>query len=303
VAFASSLDQIGCIARTVSDAAALLEIIAGADERDATAGPPPGWSVSGLSAGGAGDQPAPRVAVPTQAWQGLDAGCRASFSGALGALEELGCSVSEVDLEGFGLAVPAYAVLSCAEAATNLARFDGLRFGRRAEASSLHEMICASRDQGFGVEVKRRILLGTFVLAAGFRESFYGRAQAARARLVRVLTRVLRDNEVIATPTSPGPAFPLGSRVDDPLAMYHSDVFTVAANLAGLPAISVPMSPSGASSQCSACLPLGLHLMAAAWQEQLLIRLAARFEEARGEPPLPPMPAVVRARNRAEPAS
>jgi aspartyl-tRNA(Asn)/glutamyl-tRNA(Gln) amidotransferase subunit A len=192
-------------------------------------------------------------------------------------------------------AVPIYAVLAAAEASTNLARFDGLRYGRRVEvAGSVPGTVHASRGRGLGSEVRRRILLGTFVLSAGYRHAYYERALAARQRLGRAIARILDSADILVTPTTPGPAFELGSRLDDPVAMYRSDVLTVAANLAGLPAVSVPMGLHRAGDdddpqQGRGELPLGLQLVAGAWQERLLLGLAAAYEQARG--PLPgPLP-------------
>jgi len=298
VAFASSLDQIGLLTRTVADATALLGLLAGADEHDATCGCPAGWTAAGSAGPGGIDCRGLRVAVPRQVWSLIESSCEGPLKRALELLRGLGCVINEVELPLLEAAVPAYVVLAAAEASTNLARFDGLRYGQRVEvAGRLADTVRASRGQGFGAEVRRRILLGTFVLAAGFRQAYYDRARAAQRQLARAIGRILATHQVIATPTTPGPAFPLGSRLHDPVAMYRSDVLTVTANLAGLPAVSVPMGltrpvqgdGSGETRDINGrgALPLGLQLMAGAWQEQTLLGLAAAYEQARGPMPAP----------------
>jgi aspartyl-tRNA(Asn)/glutamyl-tRNA(Gln) amidotransferase subunit A len=285
VAFASSLDQIGTLGRTVADAAALLQVIAGDQGRDATASreqPPDLLSALGNQLTGL------RIAVPRQirGEKALSDQLGAVFDGALGLLAGLGCSVHEADLPLLEATIPIYYIIANAEASSNLARFDGMRYGRRVAGADLAETYCASRGTGFGPEVIRRILLGTFVLSSGYRQAYYERARAARQQLQAQLEQVLEQVDLLAMPTTPEGAFHHGERLDDPIAMYLSDVFTASINLAGLPAVSVPMGVDGNG------MPLGLQLVAPAWREDVMLRAAARFAEVAGMPQPPPLPEV-----------
>ncbi len=270
VAFASSLDQIGPITVTVEDCARVYAAIAGADPRDSTAVEAPvGDPVAALRRGAKGL----RVGVLREAAaEGADPQALENFSEAVAALERAGASVEEVSVPRAPFAIPVYYVVANAEASSNLARYDGIRYGPREEAADLASFYTDHRTRGFGPEVKRRILLGTFALSAGYAEAFYGRANRVRALLRRDFAEAFARVDAIACPTVPGPAFRLGEKLDDPLAMYLSDVYTTPASLAGIPAISVP---SGFSREG---LPLALQLMAAPWREETIFALAASYE-------------------------
>jgi aspartyl-tRNA(Asn)/glutamyl-tRNA(Gln) amidotransferase subunit A len=270
VAFASSLDQIGPIAATVEDCVRIYAAIAGPDPRDSTAADAPvGNPLAAVGRGAKGF----RVGVLREAAaEGADPQALENFSRAVEALERAGAAVEEVSVPRAPYAIPVYYVVANAEASSNLARYDGIRYGPRDEAADLASFYADHRTRGFGAEVKRRILLGTFALSAGYAEAFYGRASRVRALLRRDFAEAFARVDAIACPTVPGPAFRLGEKVDDPLAMYLSDVYTTPASLAGIPAISVP---SGFSREG---LPLALQLMAAPWQEETIFALAAAYE-------------------------
>lgn len=274
VAFASSLDQVGAFATDVAGAARILAAIAGHDPRDATSANEPLGDPEAACRGALGGL---RVGVIEETLgDGLSKGARASFEGALERLRDAGASVTKVSFPALRHAVATYYVLATAEASSNLSRFDGVRYGARVMPSpraSLAEMIGATRDAGFGAEVKRRILLGTFVLSADAFEAYYRKAQKVR-RLVRdALLALLRDVDVLVSPTAPGDAPVLGENADDPLAVYLSDAFTLPASLAGLPGMSVP---SGLSARG---LPLGLQIVGRPFDEATVLRVGARFEE------------------------
>jgi aspartyl-tRNA(Asn)/glutamyl-tRNA(Gln) amidotransferase subunit A len=266
VAFASSIDQIGPLARDVRDAALALAVIAGPDANDSTcAESPVGDLLAGIEDGVAGL----RVGVIEEIAGQETAG----FREALGALERAGAELVPVSVPSVTAAIAVYHVIATSEASANLARFDGVRYGRRAAgAASLDEVYSASRGEGFGAEVKRRIMLGTFALSAGYHSAYYGRARAVLARLRRELDAALGGADVLATPTTPAAAFRLGEKVDDPLAMYLSDVFTTPANLVGLPAVAVP---SGLDAQG---LPLSLQIVGRPFAEATVLRAARAFE-------------------------
>jgi aspartyl-tRNA(Asn)/glutamyl-tRNA(Gln) amidotransferase subunit A len=233
VAFASSLDHVGPITRSVRDAARLLDAIAGPDTRDSTAcdvEPPCAESALGRDVAGT------RIGVVAEALEeDLHPAVRAGVERAVDAARARGMEVRTLRLPVFSLALPAYYILCTAEAASNLARYDGVRYGRRARAEGLEALYRETRSAGFGREVKRRILLGTFVLSRGYREAYYRRALRARARVVRAMREAFEEVDLLMTPTTPAPAFALGERMDDPVEMYRSDVFTGIANLAGVP--------------------------------------------------------------------
>jgi aspartyl-tRNA(Asn)/glutamyl-tRNA(Gln) amidotransferase subunit A len=271
VAFASSLDQIGPLASDVTSAARLLDVIVGWDERDATSSrspAPPVESCCGLGADGL------RVGVPVEYFsEGLDPRVERCVRDALRGLEAAGCRVEPVRLPHTHLAVAAYYVLATAEASSNLARFDGIRFGASdACGEDVDSLRAAIRGKGFGVEVKRRIMLGTYVLSAGFRDAYYARALAARGHVAADFERAFRSVDAIAAPTSPVPPWRLGEKLDGPLAMYLADACTLPASLAGLPALSVPCgsTPEG--------LPVGLQLIGPKWREDVLCRIAGAWE-------------------------
>jgi aspartyl-tRNA(Asn)/glutamyl-tRNA(Gln) amidotransferase subunit A len=278
IAFGSSLDQIGPFARSTRDLAAVFGAIAGVDPRDATSAREP---VPDYAARLDGDLSGLRVGVPRDlVSDGVDRDVRESFDAGLRALEASGAILQEVPLPHASLAIPVYYLVANAEASSNLARFDGVRYGTRAESTTLHDVYYRSRAR-FGAEVKRRIMIGTFVLSAGYYDAYYVKAQKVRALIRQDYDAVFAQVDMVALPTTPTPAFKLGERTEDPLQMYLSDVFTAAANLAGLPAISVP---SGLTPEH---LPVGLQLTARPFDEPSLFRGAYAIE-SRMPMPRPP---------------
>ncbi|HEY4105811.1 MAG TPA: Asp-tRNA(Asn)/Glu-tRNA(Gln) amidotransferase subunit GatA [Polyangiaceae bacterium] len=289
VAFASSLDQVGPFARDARSAARILEVIAGVDPHDSTSANVPvgayeaacGKPVKGL-----------RIGVPEEYFgEGLDPRVAASVRAAISALEKDGCSVHPVALPHTRHGIATYYIVATAEASSNLARFDGVRFGLRIEParSDLQTMYGKTRNSGFGPEVKRRILLGTYVLSSGYYDAYYRKAQKARTLIKQDFDRAFEHVDAIAAPTSPTPAFKLGDKADDPLAMYLADIFTLPASLAGIAGLSVPcgMAPATGSEPP---LPVGLQLLAPAFQEERLFTLASAVERltAPNGPALPP---------------
>src|SRR5581483_2763413 len=233
IAFASSLDRIGPFASNVRDAAAVLAIIAGHDPSDATSSPQPVPDyVAELEKPPAGL----RIGVPAEYFaEGLDPEMRAQIEKGIDALKAAGCTIKAISLPHTKYAIPAYYLVATAEASANLARFDGVRYGHRSGASdTLAAMYSKSRDEGFGAEVKRRILLGTYALSAGYYDAYYGKAQQVRRLLAEEFLRAFAEVDAIVTPTSPVPAFKIGEKADDPLAMYLADIYTVTASLAGI---------------------------------------------------------------------
>jgi aspartyl-tRNA(Asn)/glutamyl-tRNA(Gln) amidotransferase subunit A len=275
IAFGSSLDQIGPLARTVHDAAIALGAIAGGDPADATSAREP---VMDYAAALTGDIRGTRVGVPARLLdQGVDPEVAGAFQAALAVLVSGGATLVDVDLPHAKYATAVYYLVATAEASSNLARYDGVRYGFRAPAepghpASLQAMYAQTRERGFGPEVKRRIMLGTYVLSAGYYEAYYLKAQQVRTLILRDYERAFDAVDVVAMPTSPTPAFKLGERVADPLQMYLADVFTVSANLAGLPAISVPCGFTGSR------LPIGLQLTGRRFAEATLLRVADGYE-------------------------
>ena len=282
VAFASSLDQVGPLARTVSDAALLLEVIAGFDPRDSTSieeAAPRFASALGADLRGL------RIGRPREFdLPGVDPEVKAAVDRALVTLSDLGASVREISLPHAAHALPTYYLIAPAEASSNLARYDGVRYGMRAGApgQSLLDMYCRTRGAGFGAEVKRRIMLGTFALRSGYYDAYYLKAQKVRALIAADYRRAFDEVDLVASPTSPVPAFPIGERSSDPVSMYLADVFTLSANLAGLPGISVPCGLTGSG------LPVGLQLVARPLDEATLLRAASGYEAAAGAPGRPP---------------
>jgi aspartyl-tRNA(Asn)/glutamyl-tRNA(Gln) amidotransferase subunit A len=272
IAFASSLDQAGVIARSTEDAALLLGAMAGFDPRDSTCieHPVPDY-VAALAAPLEGL----KVGIVRQHFdQGLDAGCATAVREALAVLEACGATLTEVDLPNLDLSVPTYYVVAPAECSSNLSRFDGVRFGHRAaDPGDLTELYCRSRGEGFGAEVKRRIMTGTYVLSAGYYDAYYLKAQKVRQLIADDFRRAFADVDVIAGPTSPTPAFRLGDKTDDPITMYLNDIYTIGANLAGLPAISAPCGFVDG-------LPVGLHLVGPHFGEEAILRCAHHYERA-----------------------
>lgn len=271
VAFASSLDQVGTLGATVADAAHLLQVVAGHDPRDATSAARPLPDLSARIEDGVEGRV---IGIPTEYLpESLDPGIRARFDEARERFREAGAEIREVSLPHTRYAVPTYYVLAPAEASSNLARYDGIRFGQRApEARSTLQVYEESRTRGFGPEVIRRIILGTFGLSAGYHAQYYGRAQKVRRLITLDFERVWAEGvDLLFTPTAPTPAFPLGEKASDPMSMYLSDVFTVTANLAGIPAVSLPMGTVGG-------LPVGGQLLAPAWHEASLVAAARALE-------------------------
>jgi len=270
VAFASSLDQIGPLTKNVEDAAYVLQAIAGYDPKDSTSAnvPVPDY-VRALT----GDVRGMRIAVPREyIGEGVAEDVRARVLEALKVFEKLGAIVDEVSMPHTEYAAPAYYVIASCEASSNLSRFDGIRYGRRAEAASLADVYVNSRSEGFGREVKRRIMLGTFALSSGYYDAYYLKAQKVRTLGKRDFERVFESYDLIAGPTAPTTAFRLGEQTEAPLTMYLNDVLTIPVNLAGVPAVSVPCGFSGG-------LPVGLQLIGKPFGEADLLRAAHAFEQ------------------------
>ena len=274
LAFASSLDQIGPFSRSVGDAAAALSVLAGNDPMDSTssAEPVPDF-VSALSGKIAGV----RVGVPRAfVSEGVDDVVRTAFDGALDTLRRGGATLVDIELPYARYAIPVYYLVCTAEASSNLARYDGVKYGLRAASAkddTLKTMYSRTRDQGFGAEVKRRIMLGTYVLSAGYYDAFYLKAQQVRTLLRRDYERAFERVDVVAMPTSPTPPFKLGEKTDDPLQMYLADIFTVSVNLAGLPGISIPCGLAGQR-------PIGFQLIGKMFDEATILRVADAYERA-----------------------
>ncbi|HEU4365338.1 MAG TPA: Asp-tRNA(Asn)/Glu-tRNA(Gln) amidotransferase subunit GatA [Candidatus Krumholzibacteria bacterium] len=271
VAFASSLDQIGPFTRSVCDCALVLNALCGRDPRDATSASAP---VPDFTAGLGHGLKGVRLGVP---WgflgEQLDAGVRASFEAAVAAARRDGAVVEDVELPHADHGLAAYYIIANAEASANLARFDGVRYGHRSpHAQTLIDMYTKTREEGFGPEVKRRILLGTYVLSAGYYDAYYRRAQQVRSLIIADFAKAFARCDVVMLPTAPTPAFRLGEKTDDPILMYLNDVFTIPVNLAGLPGISIPCGFSPEK------LPIGLQLVGRAFEEGPLLRAAAGIE-------------------------
>jgi aspartyl-tRNA(Asn)/glutamyl-tRNA(Gln) amidotransferase subunit A len=273
IAFASSLDHIGPLTHSVKDAAILLRTIAGRDLMDSTSAdlPVPDYAaeiekpVKGL-----------RIGVAKEYFgEGLDPETRSAIEAAIQKLAKLGCEVVHVSLPHTKYAIPAYYLVATAEASSNLARFDGVRYGFRSEnARTLSDMYRRSRDEGFGAEVKRRIMLGTYALSAGYYDAYYLKAQRVRTLLTRDFEQAFEKVDVIAAPTCPTAAFKLGEKVDDPLAMYLADIYTVTANLAGIPGISIPVGKTKEN------LPIGMQIFGKHFGEATILRAANAYEHA-----------------------
>jgi len=273
LAFASSLDQIGPLARTAEDAAQVLQVIAGHDPRDATSSlePVPDY-LAAVPRGVAGL----RIGVPRAfVGDGVDADVQQAFATALDRWRDAGATIVDVALPHAAHAIPVYYLIATAEASSNLARYDGVRYGHRArleKGDGLHAMYDRTRDEGFGLEVKRRIMLGTYVLSAGYYDAYYLKAQQVRTLLRQDYQQAFAACDVVAMPTTPTAAFKLGEKTEDPLQMYLSDVFTVSANLTGLPAISVP------AGQNADALPIGVQLTGRMFDEATLLAAAHALE-------------------------
>lgn len=282
VAFASSLDQIGPLSRSVEDCALLFEAISGHDPKDSTS-----LLMSqeeGLLESIREDPQGLRIGIPKEYFvEGLDEEVREKVLEVASVLEGLGLQVEEISLPHTEYAVATYYIICTSEASSNLARYDGVKYGLRVEGEDLMEMYMETRSRGFGPEVKRRIMLGTFALSAGYYDQYYYKASQVRTLIKRDFERAFERCDLILTPTSPTPAFLLGEKVEDPLQMYLSDIFTIPANLAGLPAISIPcgLSRSG--------LPIGAQLIGRPCDEKTILQVARAYEEATNLRLLPPI--------------
>jgi len=271
IAFASSLDQIGPITKDVTDCALLLSVIAGHDPKDSTSAPVdvPDY-VGRLQAPVKGV----RIGIPSLPKEGLDEQVGGAIEEAIKVFQRLGCSTVPVDLPHIGSSVATYYVVAVAEASSNLARYDGVQYGYRATGGSLLDMYERTRDEGFGAEAKRRIVLGTYVLSRGYYDAYYLQGMKVRTLIKRDFDQAFQRCDAVVLPTAPTPAFRLGEKLDDPLQMYLSDIYTISANLAGVPAISIPC---GASHDG---LPIGMQLVAAPFGEDMLLRAAYAYEQA-----------------------
>ncbi len=272
VAFASSLDQIGIFGQTSKDVAEVLRAIAGRDKHDSTTAD---VEVPDYAAQLENDIQGRKIGVPRALFgEGLDAEVRDSVELAIENYKKLGAEIVETELPNSKYSIAVYYIICTAEASSNLARFDGVRYGFRAEnANELREMYMKTREEGFGAEVKRRIMLGTYVLSSGYYDAYYAKAQKVRTLLKQDFFTAFEKCDAILTPTSPTTAFKIGEKSDDPLAMYLSDIYTASANLAGIPGISVPCGVSDAG------LPIGLQLVGKYWSENVLLNLANVYEK------------------------
>ncbi|HET9671910.1 MAG TPA: Asp-tRNA(Asn)/Glu-tRNA(Gln) amidotransferase subunit GatA [Actinomycetota bacterium] len=285
IAFASSLDTVGTLTRSVADAALLLGAMAGKDPRDATS---LDAAVPDHLAGLDGSVRGLRVGVIAEAFgEGVEPDVRDAVRASIDRLSDLGARVGDATLPHADTTLSAYYLIAPSEASSNLARYDGVRYGYRAEGGDSVEMMTRTRGEGFGPEVKRRIMLGTYALSAGYYEAYYGQAQKVRTLIIRDYERAFEDFDLLVSPTSPTTAFRIGEKVDDPMAMYLNDIFTIPANLAGVPAISVPCGLDAAG------LPIGLQLTAPVLQEATLLRAADALERDLGLVLRPPVLAGV----------
>jgi aspartyl-tRNA(Asn)/glutamyl-tRNA(Gln) amidotransferase subunit A len=273
VAFASSLDHVGPFARNVEDAALVLEAIAGRDELDATSAYAPvddyrtemRKPVAGM-----------KVGIPKEYFEGLAAETGDKIYAGLEVLKKLGVEVKEVSLPHTPYAISAYYIICTAEASSNLARYDGVRYTARAEASNLNEMYAKTRGEYFGMECKRRIMLGTYVLSHGYYDAYYLKAQKVRALIAQDFSNALKEVDALVAPVSPFPAFKIGEKLADPMQMYLSDIYTITGDLAGIPCMSVPCGNTAEG------LPVGMQIFSGHFQESTMFRLAYAFEQAGG---------------------
>ena len=273
VAFASSLDNIGIFGQTSKDVAEILGVVAGRDKNDSTSAD---VAVPDYVATLSNDIKGRKIGVPRSLFgEGLDVEVKAKVEQAIENFVSLGAEIVDVELPHANYGIAVYYILATAEASSNLARFDGVRYGFRAEdAKELRQMYFKTREEGFGAEVKRRIMLGTYVLSSGYYDAYYSKAQKVRALLKQDYATAFASCDAILTPTSPSTAFKIGEKSDDPLAMYLSDIYTVSANLVGIPGISVPCGLSAEG------LPMGLQLVGKNWSEDLLLNLTHTYEQA-----------------------
>ena len=273
IAFASSLDQIGPMTKDVTDSALVMNVIAGHDERDSTSAPVLRPDFTEFLTG---DIRGMRIGLPKEYFiDGIDIEVRESVLASIKLMEDMGATVHEISLPHTGYAVSTYYIIGPAEASSNLARFDGVQYGLRdSTAKDIIGMYTRTRSEGFGDEAKRRILLGTYCLSAGYYDAYYLKALKVRTKIREDFDNAFKSCDCIVTPTSPTPAFKIGEKTDDPIAMYLSDVYTIPANLAGLPAMSIPCGFS------SGGLPVGLQIMAKPFDEEMIFRVAYAFEQS-----------------------
>jgi aspartyl-tRNA(Asn)/glutamyl-tRNA(Gln) amidotransferase subunit A len=272
-AFASSLDHIGPFSRNVRDAATLLQVIAGRDPLDSTSANAP---VGDYSAAMDGDVRGMKLGLPKEYFKNLASETGDLIRNAIDKLQKLGCEIREVSMPATDYAIACYYIICTAEASSNLARYDGVRYTKRANAESLIGMYRATRGEGFGPECKRRIMLGTYVLSAGYYDAYYLKAQKVRALILKDFTEAFRQVDALIAPVSPFPAFRLGEKMQDPLEMYLSDIYTITGSLAGVPCMSVPCGKTAAG------LPVGMQILTRHFDETGMFRLAEAFERSGG---------------------
>jgi aspartyl-tRNA(Asn)/glutamyl-tRNA(Gln) amidotransferase subunit A len=271
IAFASSLDEIGPITKDVEDAAILTGIISGYDQNDSTS---VNQDVPDYTASLGRDIKGLKIGIPKEYFvEGMDPQVKSIIEEAISKLKSLGAVSNQVSLPHTQYAVPVYYIIATAEASSNLARFDGVQYGYRAPSNSLIDMYKKTRSEGFGEEAKRRIILGTFALSHGYYDAYYLRALKVRTLIKNDFDAVFKDFDCVVAPTSPSAAFKIGERVEDPLKMYLSDIYTISVNLAGIPAISIPCGFTREG------LPVGLQIMARPFNEEMLFRVAHAFEQ------------------------
>ncbi|KAG0497659.1 hypothetical protein HPP92_002350 [Vanilla planifolia] len=283
MAYASSLDVIGCFGSSVYDVAILLQVISGHDRLDATSSKRevPDFANKLASIDNLDSKPLKGLRVgliQETIGERVDAGVIQVVQSAASHLEQLGCVLSEISLPTFSLGLPAYYILASSEASSNLSRYDGIRYGKQVEAGELGALYGNSRGNGFGAEVKMRILMGTYALSAGYYDAYYKNAQQVRTLIKKCFKDAMKDNDILISPAAPSAAYKIGEKTDDPLAMYAGDIMTVNVNLAGLPALVVPCGyvdggPSG--------LPVGLQMIAAPFREEELLKVGHIFEQTR----------------------
>jgi aspartyl-tRNA(Asn)/glutamyl-tRNA(Gln) amidotransferase subunit A len=272
IAFASSLDQIGTLSKTVGDSALLMNVISGHDPLDSTSAP---LSVPDFTGVLGKDIKGMKVGIPREYFiEGMDKDVEGSVKDAIKKLETLGAIPVEISLPHTEYAIATYYIIATSEASSNLARYDGVKYGLRVEGRDLMEMYMNTRSQGFGDEVKRRIMLGTYALSSGYYEAYYKKAQQVRTLLKKDFDEAFRNVDVIATPTTPTAAFKIGEKTSDPLQMYLSDIFTISINLAGVPAISLPCGFTSDN------LPVGLQVIGKHFDEESIFKVAYAYEQA-----------------------
>ena len=277
VAYASSLDQVGCLTKNVEDSATLLEVISGPDSRDSTSVPQP---VPSYRASLVQDIRGLRIGLPREYMVGgLDPQVRSATEKAVQRLQEMGAEIREISLPHTDYAIAAYYIIATAEASANLARFDGIRYCKRGEGTDVIDLYRKTRGSGFGEEVKRRIILGTYVLSSGYYDAYYLRAQKVRTLIRTDFLQAFEQVDAVLTPTSPTPAFKIGEKTADPLQMYLMDIFTISANLAGICGISVPCGFAEVAGS-DVRLPLGLQLLGRPFGEETILRIANAYESA-----------------------